>query len=167
MKEVRQHIARVIFINILLSIASLAIGSAWAALWCLVLYRVMGIAYPLRYDLQNPAPFVLCAIGVFSGIGSCWICLKYSIHLSESYFRQVFDKDPYEIDASSDHSGPSFWRRWKEECMFWTGTLPDGLRVQAWFGLSIIGFVLAGFLQLFIYSHFVFGFWTNGEFLSK
>lgn len=167
MKEVRQHIARVIFFNVALSIASLALGLAWTALWCLVLYAVMGIAYPLRYDLQNPTPFVVCAIGVFSGIGSCWICLKYSIHLCESYVGRAFDKHAYEIGASGDYTDSNFGRRWKEERMFWAGTLPDGLRVQAWFGLSSISFLLAGGIQLFIYSYFVFGFWTDGEFLTK
>lgn len=166
MNAVRQQISRVIFFNALLSVASLALGLVWAALWYSIMYSVIGAEYPIRWNLQNPTLYILCAAGVFSGTGSCWICFKYALHLHKSYVTQTFGRNACEID-STDGQLSNFARILNHERMFWAGTLPDAQRVQVWFALSSMCFVIAGFLQLFIYTGFVLGLPLDGELVSN
>ncbi len=171
MKEKQQEnlhcILRVVLSNLVFSVFSLLLALVWASLWYVALYIVIGYDYPVRYDLENPIPYVVLSTLLFCGMGSCVLCYWQSRRLCECCIQsskplvQSHDSETDELTEFLGRKMPFklfYWPpagvRYKENPVFWS------------FITSLLFFWISCILQAFLYGGMVLGFWGTNEYVE-
>lgn len=163
--ETNQRVRRVIALNVTFSLLSIIPAFFWAGCWYAVLYSFLAYEYPIRYDLDNPLPYLLYSSGVFSGI----FLIMYFWGFSREFCRPFLQDSRPTVHSAKTTAEPQtpIAHPWKNPAGCLKRLERDAREDPVEFAFESTRyplFLVPLLAHAFLYGYLVLGFWSPGEF---